>query len=585
MSNAERTTDISASLEEVLSTQELNTRPSRPPNYEIESRALRTLAQHMADSPQTILQKLVEIAVEICRAGSAGVSLLSEKNGDFYWPAIAGAWNPHIGGGTPRNFGPCGVVLDRRAVQLFTRPERYYPYLVPVSPPIAEALLTPFYVEGKAVGTVWVIAHDTTRRFDAEDMRLIEGLGRFAAAVYPLRTSLEALEEQSQSLRTVNEELLVSSVRQHELTEQVQTAGIAALRESENRFRFMAESMPQKIFTAKANGEVDYFNRQWMAFTGLSFEQIKDWGWTQFVHSEDVEENVRLWRKSVESGEPFEFVHRFRRADGVYRWHLSRAHAMRDASGAISMWIGSNTDIHEEKEREEELRRANEDLNQFAFAASHDFQEPLRMITSYSQLLLKGYSGHLSGEASVCVNFISEGTKRMRELLADLLSYTEAGSNQPETDELIDLNLIFQKASQNLKTAIDESGATLTSDPLPTIQGRQVHFVQLFQNLIGNAIKYRGESSPRVHFAAENAKGAWIISVSDNGMGIDPEYHQQIFGVFKRLHGKAIPGTGIGLAICQRVVERYGGRIWVESELGKGSTFYFTLPLARGNTA
>ena len=165
-------------------------------------------------------------------------------------------------------------------------------------------------------------------------------------------------------------------------------------------------------------------------------------------------------------------MHRFRRADGVYRWHLSRAHAMRDATGAISMWIGSNTDIHEEKEREEELRRANEDLNQFAFAASHDFQEPLRMITSYSQLLLKGYRGQLDGEASVCVDFISEGTKRMRELLADLLSYTEAGSNQPEADELIDLNLIFQKASQNLKTAIEESGATLTSDPLPTSPGQ-----------------------------------------------------------------------------------------------------------------
>ena len=187
MSNAERNTDTSASLESVLSTDELNARPSRPPNYEIESRALRAIAQHMADSPQTTLQKLVEVALEICQAGSAGVSLLSKKSGDFYWLAIAGAWKPHIGGGTPRDFGPCGVVLDRNAVQLFTRPERYFPYLASVSPPIAEALLAPFYVEGKAVGTVWVIAHDPARRFDAEDMRLIEGLGQVRRGRLPAR--------------------------------------------------------------------------------------------------------------------------------------------------------------------------------------------------------------------------------------------------------------------------------------------------------------------------------------------------------------------------------------------------------------
>ena len=157
-----------------------------------------------------------------------------------------------------------------------------------------------------------------------------------------------------------------------------------------------------------------------------------------------------------------------------------------------------------------------------------------------------------------------------------------SGSHRPETAELIDLNLVFQKVLQNCQTAIEETEATLTSDHLPVVRGRQAHFVQLFQNLLGNAIKYRGELSPRVHLSAENRNGEWLFAVSDNGMGIEQQYHQQIFGVFKRLHGKAIPGTGIGLAICQRVVERYGGRIWVESELGRGSTFYFTLPLAGG---
>jgi PAS domain S-box-containing protein len=228
------TAEIRASLESILITEELKQRPSRPPDYETENRALLSIAQHMADSPRGTLQKLTEIALEICQADSAGVSLISKKSGDFYWPAVAGAWKPHIGGGTPRNFGPCGVVLDRDSMQLFRHPERFYPYLLPISPPVTEALLTPFYVRGKAIGTVWVVAHSADRKFDAEDLRLIESLGRFAAAVYPLQAALDMEEHQAQSLRDVNERLLVSSVRQHELTEKAQEAE-AALRGSEER--------------------------------------------------------------------------------------------------------------------------------------------------------------------------------------------------------------------------------------------------------------------------------------------------------------------------------------------------------------
>jgi len=221
--------EITVSLESILITDELNRRPTRPPDYETENRALLAIAQHMADSPRTTLQKLVQVALEICRADSAGVSLVSKENGDFYWPAVAGAWKPRIGGGTPRNFGPCGVVLERDSMQLFKHPERFYPYLGPISPPVTEALLTPFHVEGRAVGTVWVVAHSARRKFDLEDLRLIESLGRFAAALYPIREALDTQEQQSRSLRDINERLLVSSVRQHELTEKAHEAE-AALR-------------------------------------------------------------------------------------------------------------------------------------------------------------------------------------------------------------------------------------------------------------------------------------------------------------------------------------------------------------------
>ena len=351
-----------------------------------------------------------------------------------------------------------------------------------------------------------------------------------------------------------------------------------AVTESEERLRFMAESMPQKIFTAKPSGEVDYFNRQWTTFTGLSFDQIKDWGWKQFIHPEDVEENVRTWKHSLDTGEPFEFVHRFRRADGAYRWHLSRAHAMRDADGKISMWIGSNTDIHKEKQTEEELRRVNEDLNLFAFAASHDLQEPLRMITSYSQLLVREHRGALNEDAEKLVGYIGEGTKRMRELLSDLLAYTALSAEQEVSADLIDLNAVLKKVLENLKPAIRDSGASIRVNSLPRVRGAEVHFVQIFQNLIGNAIKYRGAAPPAINVSAGMLNGEWRFEISDNGMGIAPEYHEKIFGIFKRLHGKKIPGTGVGLAICKRVVERQGGRIWVESEAGQGAKFYFTLP-------
>ena len=184
-----------------------------------------------------------------------------------------------------------------------------------------------------------------------------------------------------------------------------------ALRDAEKareRFRFMAESMPQKIFTATPNGEVDYFNQQWMEFTGLSFEEIRDWGWTQFIHPDDLEANIAgLAPCARNRASRFHFQHRFRRADGAYRWHLSRVHAMRDAAGNISMWIGSNTDIHEQKEKEEELRRANDDLQQFAYSASHDLQEPIRNVAVYSEIVAKRYHDQLDADGRQFLGFLT----------------------------------------------------------------------------------------------------------------------------------------------------------------------------------
>jgi signal transduction histidine kinase len=225
-----------------------------------------------------------------------------------------------------------------------------------------------------------------------------------------------------------------------------------------------------------------------------------------------------------------------------------------------------------------ELARSNEDLERFAFVASHDLQDPLRMITVYSQLLVKSYPPELDNQARMFVNNIAGGTKRMRELLADLLAYTEIGSRPDTPVEVVDLNVVIENVRQILKASSDDTGAEVTAGRLPSLTGYEAHFISLFQNLIGNAIKYRSERSPRIDISVQEAPGELRFAVADNGIGIDSEYHQTIFGAFKRLHGNKIPGTGIGLAICQRVVERYGGQIWVESNVGQGATFLFTLP-------
>jgi PAS domain S-box-containing protein len=226
----------------------------------------------------------------------------------------------------------------------------------------------------------------------------------------------------------------------------------------------------------------------------------------------------------------------------------------------------------------ESLARSNEDLERFAFVASHDLQEPLRMITVYSQLLVRAFPGVPDAEAEMCIDYIVGGTKRMRELLADLLAYAEIGARPDEPGSAVDLNVVMEKVTQNLKASIDDTGARITAPHLPTVNAHEGHFIPVFQNLIGNAIKYRSGQTPRIDISVGEADGNYRFAFADNGIGIDPMHQDKIFVPFKRLHGKDIPGTGIGLAICQRIIERYGGRIWVESQAGHGATFIFTLP-------
>jgi len=223
------------------------------------------------------------------------------------------------------------------------------------------------------------------------------------------------------------------------------------------------------------------------------------------------------------------------------------------------------------------LARSNANLQQFTYAASHDLQEPLRTVVTFTQLLADRYGEKLDSEANEFMSFVISAATRMRLLITDLLSYSRSVHHEDVPLKDVSLNDAVDLAAHNLQLAIQESGAVLEAGRLPTVYADKVQMIQLFQNLISNAIKYKSQDSPRIQIAAEQNATEWVLSVCDNGIGIPAEYKEYVFGVFKRLHGNAQAGTGVGLAICKSIVERHGGRIWVESEPGQGSTFKFSI--------
>jgi PAS domain S-box-containing protein len=354
-----------------------------------------------------------------------------------------------------------------------------------------------------------------------------------------------------------------------------------ALRQSEARFRQLAEVGPQFIWVFSPDGELEYVNQRWTEYSGLDLaETATTGGIISVAHPEDQEELSRQWRDSLSSGNALDVEGRLRRADGAFRWFVIRSIALRDEADRVVKWFAGSTDIHEQKQVEAELRRVNQDLEQFAYSATHDLQEPLRSVKIYSELLRDRHGEKLDGQALEFLEYLCGGASRMEMLIRDLLAYTQVARLEPPSG-VTDANYALEEVLANLKQAIADSGARITADRLPTLHVHGTHLKQLFQNLIGNAIKYRSqERKPEVHVACRREDSRWVFIVSDNGIGIDPEYKERIFGLFKRLHtGDEYAGTGIGLAICHRIVERYHGRIWVESEAGKGSNFFFSLPV------
>jgi PAS domain S-box-containing protein len=371
-----------------------------------------------------------------------------------------------------------------------------------------------------------------------------------------------------------------------DITERIRAE--AALRESEQRYRAVVESQAEMVCRFRPDGTVLFANSAYARARGSTLEMLIGSNFWNLV-AEGDRAAVRSMIEGLSPQSPeVRIENRFQTVDGE-RWTLwtNRALAF-DLTGRLLEAQSTGIDITERKRAEEALRvsnealrRANADLEQFAYSASHDLQEPIRNISLSSEILAVQYSHMLSGKAVNYLSFITAGAKRMEMLVKDLLAYTQSTSSQEPVTEHVDATLPLGRALGNLSAAINESGAQVSFDKLPGVRVRETQLQQLFQNLISNAIKYRRENDPpRIEIKAERQNSEWRFSVRDNGIGIQPEYTERVFGIFKRLHPEAkYTGTGIGLAICQRIVERNGGRIWVESEgIGKGSTFYFTLP-------
>ncbi len=387
----------------------------------------------------------------------------------------------------------------------------------------------------------------------------------------------ELVEERSAELERTNQELEAQIVEHRRVEE--------ALRESEDRFRHIYENAMIGLYRTTPDGRILMANPALVHMLGYSsFDELARRNLEATGYEPDYPRSA--FRQAIEGeGQIVGLESAWTKSDGTTLFLRESARAVRDEAGNTLYYEGSVEDITARREAEDRLRRtmadlerSNKELEQFAYVASHDLQEPLRMVSSYTQLLAQRYQDQLDQDAHEFISYAVDGAERMQRLINDLLAYSRVGA-RGSPFEATDTERVLDQALANLAAAREESGATITHGPLPTVVVDEAQLLQVLQNLLANSIKFRTETSPKIHVGAERRDGEWLFSVRDNGIGIDPQYHDRIFVIFQRLHPPhRYSGTGIGLALCKRIVERHGGRIWVESELGAGATFYFTIP-------
>ncbi len=374
-------------------------------------------------------------------------------------------------------------------------------------------------------------------------------------------------------------------------------------KEKNSRIEAILESLPQMAWTADSEGKINHYTQGWYNYTSQTNEEVMSEGWRAIVHPEEVDITWARWSEAVKLRKIFQHVLRFRRYDGEYRWHLSRAVPVYTSKKKVSMWVGTSTDIHDQvllaeeleqkvRERTRLLEEANIELEQFAYVSSHDLQEPLRKIQTFAHLIKDEENRQLSDDATRYLGKILSTATRMSALLKDMLNFTQL--HKKEAPVRVNLREVVSAVSEDLEVSVAENKASIEVGKLPVITGWPFQLKQLFHNLLSNALKFRKQEVPPVvtitarkldsarprqlHLAAN--LGYWEIIVKDNGIGFESQYADKIFTIFQRLHGRsAYEGTGIGLAICKKVAVNHGGDIYAISSPGKGAEFHVFLPV------
>jgi PAS domain S-box-containing protein len=395
---------------------------------------------------------------------------------------------------------------------------------------------------------------------------------------FPVLCAAMPIKESGEAVGTV--------IEVRDLTEEKRAQ--QGLLEITQRLRFVTESMPQKVWTADANGEVDYFNQRWLKYTDLTFEELKGWGWKEVVHPDDRERNIKEWQEAIDTGKDFQIEHRLRRADGEYRWHLSRGIAHTDSEGNITMWIGTNTDTHDikmaldnlERTREElaqtneELKRINTDLDNFVYTASHDLKAPVLNLEGLSLRLEKQLGSKMTEMESIIFHMIKSSVDKLKTTIVDLTKITQVQKEMEDDPELLQFDELLEDIKSDIQMLILESGAEIKADfKVPALQYTRRNLRSVLYNLLSNAIKYRAaDRLPTIEVRTFIEGDYVVLCVSDNGLGIEEHQVKKIFNMFYRLHTH-VDGSGIGLYIIKKIVENKGGHIEVESVPDKGTNF------------
>lgn len=604
-------------LESVLYSEELHTRLCRPPDQKKENRALVVLTSALAKSCHTILQTLADTILHVTESDSSGISLLITDDGGmrFYWPAIAGKWKPHIGGGTPRHFGPCGDVLDRNCTLLFKHFERRYTYLQPIVPSAEECLLVPFYVAGKAVGTIWAIMHSDRRRFDAEDERLMKVLGQFASVAYHILASTETFRLEMAACAKTETEL-------RQLTTSLAGQVRARTEELEQRNKELAETRAQ-LAEEKRNlehREAYLVEAQRLSHTGSWYWNARtgEIAWSQEafaifgfdpaqtkpssssyldrIHPEDLSKVQEIRRAAISEKRDYDAEYRIVLPGGLIKSLHSIGHCLDNQSGDVE-YLGAIVDITEHKravEEHERLRQAQADLarmnristmGELAASLAHEIKQPISAALINARTCLRWVARDQPDlcEARKAASRLIKDVTRASEIISQIGSMFKKDVFQREW---VDINELIREMIVLLRSEAARYSIWIHGDlpnDLPEVMADRVQLQQVLMNLMLNGIEAMKGLSTRGRLtitSQEGADGQLLVSVSDTGVGLKAGQAERIFTAFFTSKSQ---GIGMGLPISRSIIESHGGRLWATCNSGPGAAFHFTLPV--DNTA